>query len=587
MMKIRISVVALTLSLLAIAAISVPLMRPAGTMASSHREAPITALDPTADITDVWAFRSYDAYGHDTKTPSVTMIMAVNPFEEPANGPNWFPFDPRILYEIHVDNDQDGRDDIVFQIRFSSQYQLPTVPTALAGFTSASGGTAPGVPPQITDFTNPGLNLRQTYTVTMIKHGVATPIMNSDGSPFYAVPANAGPRTINYADLYAAGTYANTNEGISVFSGTVDDPFFIDLGATFDTVNLRLLEGGAPHGTGVPGVLSASEDAANANFAPDTVSGYAVDAIAIQVPIQMLTSTGKVEPATSPNATIGIWGSTSRPQETIRRAAYSQPSHGIWTPTSASKVTMRPAAFTESFREPDLDRFSQVQRLGNPLINELIIGIGTKDYWSMSKPVNDSQFASFDLDPTIVSIIDSLYSVLAPGALYSPPAPRTDLLPLVEYLPPIAATGTAAGPVADLLRLNTGVAPTDPSKASRLGLLAGDGAGYPNGRRLADDVVDITLRVAVGGVLAGNKCGSTHTTACNVFPNNVLGDGVNVNDVDTDLATDGVTNLVEPNTHFHTSFPYVDYCPSGRNRRHIDPGEPGCTAGTGPACPVQ
>jgi hypothetical protein len=367
----------------------------------------------------------------------------------------------------------------------------------------------------------------------------------------------------------------------------VDDPFFIDLGATFDTVNLRLLEGGAPHGTGVPGVLSASEDAANANFAPDTVSGYAVDAIAIQVPIQMLTSTGKVEPATSPNATIGIWGSTSRPQETIRRAAYSQPSHGIWSPASGSKVTMRPAAFTESVREPDADRYSQVQRLGNPLINELIIGIGTKDYWSMSKPVNDSQFASFDLDPTIVSIIDSLYSVLAPGALNSPPAPRTDLLPLVEYLPPIAATGTAAGPVADLLRLNTGVAPTDPSKASRLGLLAGDGAGYPNGRRLADDVVDITLRVAVGGVLAGNKCGSTHTTACNVFPNNVLGDGVNVNDVDTDLAADGVTNLVEPNTHFHTSFPYVDYCPSGRNRRHIDPGEPGCTAGTGPACPVQ
>ena len=102
----------------------------------------------------------------------------------------------------------------------------------------------------------------------MINHGVATPIMNSDGSPFYAVPANAGPRTMNYADLYAAGTYTDTNEGISVFSGTVDDPFFIDLGATFDTVNLRLLEGGAPHGTGVPGVLSASEDAANANFAP-------------------------------------------------------------------------------------------------------------------------------------------------------------------------------------------------------------------------------------------------------------------------------------------------------------------------------
>src|SRR5580704_3212842 len=354
--KTRTTVVALTLSMLAVAAITVPFLGRGGIQASSHREAPITALDPTADITDVWAFRSYDANGHDTSTPSITMIMAVNPFLEPANGPNWFPFDPQILYEIHVDNDQDGRDDVVFQIRFSSQYQLPTVPVALAGFTSSSGGTAPGVPPQITSFDNPGLNLRQTYTVTMIKNGEATRIENSDGSPFYAVPANAGPRTMKYSDLYAAGTYTETNKGISVFSGTVDDPFFIDLGATFDTVNLRLLEGGAPGGTGVPGVLSSSEDAANKNFASDTVSGYAVDAIAIQVPIAMLTRTGKVEPATSPNATIGIWGSTSRPQETIRRAAYSQPSHGIWTPTSASMVTMRPAAFTESFREPDMDR---------------------------------------------------------------------------------------------------------------------------------------------------------------------------------------------------------------------------------------
>jgi len=558
MMKTRISLVILTLALLTIAA-TILVVHPVGIMASSHREAPITALDPTADITDLWAFRSYDVNGHDTSPPSITMIMAVNPFEEPANGPNWFPFDPQILYSIHVDNDNDGRDDVVFQIRFSTQYQLPTVYTALAGFTSPSGGTAPGVPPQITDFANPGLNFRQTYTVTMIKDGDAVPIRNSDGSPFYAVPANAGPRTINYGDLYAAGTYTDTNKGISVFSGTVDDPFFIDLGAAFDTGNFRLLEGG----TGVPGVLSAGQDAANENFAPDTVSGYAVDVIAIQVPIKMLTKTGRVEPKTSPHATIGIWAETARPQISIRREPSPQ---GI---------------ATINFGE-----FSQVQRIGNPLINELIIGIGTKDYWSMSKPVHDSQFASFDLNPPFVSIVDSLYSVLAPGALYSPPAPRNDLLPLVEYLPPIAATGTPAGPIADLLRLNTGVAPTAPGSASRLGLLAGDGAGFPNGRRLADDVVDITLRVAVGGVLAGNKCGPTNTTSCNMFPNNVLGDGVNVNDVDTDLATDGVTNLVEPNTHFHTSFPYVDYCPSGRNRRHIDPGEPGCTAGTGLPCPV-
>ena len=563
-MKKKMTIFALTLALLTISACAVLLLNPSGTMASSHREAPITALDPTADITDLWAFRSYDAQGHDTATPSITMIMGVNPFEEPANGPNWFPFDPQILYEIHVDNDSDADNDVIFQIRFSTQYQLPTVYTGLAGFSTDSGNTAPGVPPQITDFANPGLNFRQTYTVTMIKNGVATRIMHSDGSPFYVVPANAGPRTIKYADLYAAGTYTNTNKGISVFSGPVDDPFFIDLGAAFDTANFRLLEGGPPGGTGVPGVLSATEDAANENFAPDTVSGYAVDVIALQVPIKLLTATGRVEPATSPHATIGIWGATSRPRTSIRRE-----------PSERGESTTH------------YGDFAQVQRLGNPLINELIIGTGTKDYWSMSKPVHDSQFASFDLDPLFVTVVDSLYSVLAPGALYSPPAPRTDLLPLVEYVPPIAASGTPAGPIADLLRLNTGVPPTAPGSASRLGLLAGDGAGFPNGRRLADDVVDITLRVAVGGVLAGNKCGVSHTTSCAVFPNNALGDGVNVNDVDTDLASDGTTNLVEPNTHFHTAFPYVDYCPSGRNRRHIDPGEPGCTAGTGPACAIE
>jgi hypothetical protein len=564
MKKTRIPLVILSMALLTIFASALLLMGPTGTIASSHREAPITSLDPTADITDLWAFRSYDANGNDTNPASITMIMGVNPFEEPANGPNWFPFDPQIVYTIHVDNDNDGVGEVAFQIRFSTQYQLPTVYTGLAGFTSDSNSTAPGVPPQITDFSNPGLNLRQTYTVTMIKNGVSTPIRNSDGTPFYTVPANAGPRTIKYSDLFAAGTYTHTNKGISVFSGPVDDPFFIDLGAAFDTGNFRLLEGGPPHGTGVPGVLSASEDTANENFAPDTVSGYAVDVIALQVPIAMLTRTGHVELASSPSATIGVWATTSRPQITIRRANLQ---------TGGNEIS--------------LGGLTQVQRLGNPLINELIIGTGAKDYWSMSKPVNDSQFADYDLNPLFVTVVDSLYSVLAPGALYSPPAPRLDLLPLVEYRAPIAAPGTAIGPIADMLRLNTGVAPTAPGTANRLGLLTGDGAGFPNGRRLADDVVDITLRVAVGGVLAGNKCGPNHMTSCGVFPNNSLGDGVNVNDVNTDLAADGVTNLVEPNTHFHTSFPYVDYCPSGRDRRHIDPGELGCTAGSGPACAVQ
>lgn len=566
-MKKRRPLATLALALLATAAVPALLVGPTGIRASSHREAPITALDPNADITDLWAFRSYDINGNDTNPPSITVIMAVDPFAEPSNGPNWFPFDPNILYTIHVDNNNTGLSEVSFQFRFSTQIQLPSVYTGLAGFTSASGGEAPGVPPQITNFSDPGLSLRQNYTVTMIKNGVSTQIVNKDGSPFYAVPANAGPRTMNYADLYAAGTYASTNQGISVFSGTVDDPFFIDLGGAFDTGNFHT----GP--SGIPGVMNASgdppgtsTDGDNGNFAADMVSGYAVDAIAIQVPITMLTSTGVIEPPTSPYATIGVWGTTARSRITVRRA----PKEAFNSSYSTALANAR--------------TFSQVQRLGNPLINELVIGTGNKDYWSMSQPVNDSQFASFDLNPPFVSIVDSLYSVLVPGALYSPPAPRDDLLPLVEYLPPIAATGTAPGPIADLLRLNTGVTPTAPGKANRLGLLLGDGAGFPNGRRLADDVVDVTLRVAVGGVLAGNLCGPSHNTSCNVFPNYVLGDGVNVNDVTVNLAPDGVTNLVEPNTHFHTSFPYVDYGPSGRDRQHVDPGDPGCNINPGGIC---
>jgi hypothetical protein len=498
-----------------------------GAFASSHREAPITALDHKADITDMYAFVSYGPNQAPNTAPSkVTIILCVDPLLEPANGPTWFPFDPNILYEIHVDNNHDALADIDFRIRFQTQqFGLPNVPVAMAGI-GPNGADAPGtntlvVPPQITDFNSPGLNLRQTYTVEMVTYksswdGRRVPdkvvqLKNDDGSPFFAVPANAGPRTIDYDSVFSAGTYHLSN-GISVLAGTTDDPFFIDLGATFDTVNFRTL------GSGIPGVQTATENSAAENFASDTVSGYAVNSIALEIPIQMLTSTGRVEPATSPAATIGIWGTTSRRALRVLNSPYPQ---------------------------RDFGGFNQIQRFGNPLINELVIGIGSKDYWSMSQPVNDSQFAHFDLDPAIVHVVDALYG----GALKSPPAPRTDLLPLVTYAPPIAAKGTPAGPIADMMRLNTGVPATPLGSASRLGLIGGDPAGYPNGRRLFDDAVDITLRVAVGGVLV---------KGFNIFPNNMLGDGVNVNDA-----------------AFRETFPYLADCPSGRNRRHIDPGEPG------------
>jgi hypothetical protein len=499
--------------------------------ASNHREAPITALDHKADITDVYAFVSYSPdQAPGTAPTKVTLVLAVDPLLEPANGPTLFPFDPGILYEIKVDNDQDAVEDVKFQFRFSTEYQLPGIFTAVAGV--GDGAFAPGtstlvVPPRITTFDNPGLNQRQTYSVNMVRirgrHSRTIPLTNDDGAPFFAVPGNAGPRTMDYEALFNAGTY-HLEDGASVFAGTTDDAFWIDLGGAFDTASFRTL------GSTVPGVLTASEDAAAYNFAADTVAGYAVNTIAIEVPIEWLTATGRREPPTSRAAVIGVWGTTSRPQVTVRRSPLDSLESGP---------------------------FRQVQRMGNPLINELIVGIGSKDRFSMDQPKKDEQFAGFFLDPPIVRVVEALYG----GALKVPAAPRIDLLPLVTYAAPIAPAGTPAGPIADLLRLNTGVPATPPAAASRLGLIGGDAAGFPNGRRLFDDVTDITLRVGVGGVLAAPFPGFTPGI------NDRLGDGVNVDD--------------QP---YHAAFPYVGSAPDGRNRRHVDPGETGCGPGGTAVC---
>lgn len=492
--------------------------------AANHREAPITALDPKADITDLYAFRSYDG----GNVPRVTLILNVDPLLEPGNGPNWFAFDPDILYEIKVDNNHDAVEDIVFQIRFTTEQRLPNLFQAYVG--AGTGVVAPAnspppvapgtliIPPRISGFDSPGLGQRQSYTVTMIRGGISTPIVAAGGGPLYAAPANVGPRTMDYAALFNAAIRDTNLPNVKVFAGTVDDPFWIDLGGAFDTLN-----------TSIVPILTPVQDAANENFASDTMSGFAVNSIAIEVPVSLLTRTGAVEPASSPAATIGVWATTSRSRTTVRRAPLPAAQSGSW---------------------------NQIQRMGNPLVNELLIGTGHKDRFSMDLPRNDSQFASFFLDPTLARVLNALSG----GGVSIPTPPRLDLLPLVTYAPPIAAPGTPAGPVADLLRLNTGVPPTPPGSLSlsRLGLLGGDPAGFPNGRRLFDDVTDIALRV-VAGVL---------NPSFNIFPNNRLGDGVNVND-----------------TPYRTTFPYLGDAPSGRHRRHVDPGEPGCTGGAGAPCP--
>ncbi|HKR84416.1 MAG TPA: DUF4331 domain-containing protein [Terriglobales bacterium] len=488
-----------------IAALVFTLLFPPGLFASSHREAPITALDRTADVTDWYAFVSYD---HPDR---VTMILNVDPFLEPSNGPNYFPFDPNVLYEMKVDNNRDGVEDITFQFRFKTEIRQPGV------FTGFVGGLA-GIPP-ITALNGPGsegLSLRQTYTVTMIRNGVATVL--TDGRKLIAVPSNVGPRTMpDYESLFSQGIYHLAN-GVSVFAGTVDDPFYIDLGAAFDSLNFRMAVGG---------VLSPTIDADDThNYAPDAVAGFNVNSIVLEVPTTMLSVDGKLHGAGDKEAVIGTYGSTSRQKLTIRRSPNPLATEGA---------------------------FQQVNREGNSLINELIIGTGSKDRFSMDDPKNDGQFANYFLDPLLAHIFASI-------GIPVPAAPRTDLLPLVQYMAPICpgCGPKDAGPIADLLRLNTGIPPTPVEKQKRLGFLAGDKAGYPNGRRPIDDVVDISSR-AVAGILANpGKYGTP------------IGDGVQLN----------------PEGYGH-AFPYVLPANSGRDSHHVGPGQEGCTGQTNGVCPIQ
>jgi Domain of unknown function (DUF4331) len=494
-------------TLKSILAVAMPLflMAPASLFASSHREAPITALDRSADVTDWYAFVSYD------NPNNVTFILNVDPLLEPANGPNYFPFDPTVLYEMHVDNNQDGMDDVTFQFRFATQINDPNL------FTGFVGGIA-GIP-QITSLSGPGsegLSLSQTYTVTMVKNGQSTILIGPD--TLHTVPSNVGPETMpNYQTLFNQGIYT-LDGGIKVWAGTADDPFFIDLGAAFDSLNFR---------KGVGPVLSASIDADNThNYAPDAVGGYNVNSIVLEVPITMLTVDGQMHPASAKQAVIGTYGSTARHRITVRTSPNPGESAGA---------------------------FQQVNREGNSLINELIIGTGFKDRFSMDVPANDSQFADFVLTPVLAGVFASL-------GVPVPPAPRNDLLILAQYQAPICpgCAATDAGPIADLLRLNTGIPPTPVGMQKRLGFIAGDSAGYPNGRRPVDDVFDISARAVAGILVNSTEFGTP------------LGDGVNTK-------TEG----------FNNSFPYVMPANSGRNSAHTGPGQAGCTGQPGGICPVQ
>jgi hypothetical protein len=471
----------------------------AGGHAASHREAPLIALDPAADITDVYAFRSWEDPG------KVVFIMNVIPSQEPSSGPNYFNFDDQVVYDIHLDVDRDGKaDDVVYRVRFKTELRPPfnDLPVAYAGVDGV-----PGLPSAIRDLDGPdaaGLGLRQTYTVTEIRghrrRDLGTGLQ-------VAVPSNIGPRTIpDYEDLTKRGVYPLNNGG-RAFTGQRDETFYIDLGATFDTLNFRA----------TPPVLNAAQDADDRTnpFGNDMFSGFNINTIAIEVPIADLTN--------DPKAVIGMYASTSRPRlKLLKEDGTSQ--------TGGNLV--------------------QVARMGNPLVNELIIGTGQKDRWNATDPEDEAQFLDFYLNSRLAAVIN-----LAFGTPF-PTSGRTDLVAaLLKYPGQDPNVCKKNDRCSELLRLNLGVAPTQPESQKRLGALAGDTAGFPNGRRPNDDVTDIALRV-VAGALRG------------AVP--ALGDGVNFNigAPGTNLTTNGI----------YTVFPFLPTPHDGRNRRHIDCGEDGANS---------
>jgi hypothetical protein len=409
---------------------------------SSHREAPLTSIDPTGDDTDLYAFTAPDAPN------ALTVVANWIPFEDPAGGPNFYRFDDKAEYYINVDNTGDGKYDVRYQFRFKTKVRNPdSFLYALPGVSSISDSK---------------LNVVQTYTVRRetYKNGkLVTSRKVASGLP--VAPNNVGPKTIpDYASVSGEAIKSLPGGG-KVFAGPVDDPFFVDLGTAFDAINIR-------NGTG------------NAGGGKDDLAGYNVHTIALQVPESDVTRDGKaVGDASAANAVVGVWSSTER---------------------EAIKVVRKKA------RKHDV----QVSRLGNPLVNELVIPLGKKDFFNATQPSNDlKNFGKYVLSPELAKVINILY----PG-LNVPENDRTDIVQaLLTGIPGLTEIAPKAPPT-DTLKINLGTPPA--TTANRFGVLAGDTQGFPNGRRLSDDVTDIALRV-VGGFLKGNK-----------LP---LGDGVDVNDV--------------------------------------------------------
>src|SRR5215467_11381443 len=411
---------------------------------SSHREAPEIAKDPVADSTDVYAFVSPDQPG------TVTLIANCVPLQEPAGGPNFYEFGDDVRYEIHIDNNGDGQPDVTYRFQFQTRLRNPDT------FLYNTG--------PILSLDSPNWNRRQFYAVSKVNaQGGITSLAVGLACP----PCNIGPlSTPDYPALAGAAVHG-LGGGVKVFAGQRAEGFYVDLGSIFDLANLRPFQ--QLHNQFGMNVFTGPAPGVNAT------NHLNVHSIAIQVPATDLVRRG-ASGAADPHSVIGVWTTASR--QRVR----------LWDADNGENLDSGP--------------FRQVSRLGNPLINEVIIALGDKDRWNTLPPAGDKQFAHYYAHPGLAAALPSLYPGVFPNlaALVQSRKSRADLEAiLLTGIPSGIIPGfqnNTGSVLSDMLRLNTAIPPS--GTPNILGLLGGDLAGFPNGRRVFDDIVTVELRAVAG-----------------------------------------------------------------------------------------
>lgn len=417
---------------------------------SSHREAPQISQDPVADSTDLYAFVSPD------KPSTVTIIANYIPLQGPDAGPNFYEFGQDVAYYIYIDNDADALPDITYQFRFTTEIANPNT------FLYNTG--------PVTSLSSASWNRRQFVTITRISGGKATVL----GTKLPCPPCNVGPLSMpNYPSLAAAAVH-NLPGGHVLFAGQRAEGFYVDLGSIFDLGDLRpidFLNNFSPFTKGSPGI--------------NATKALNVHSIALQIPKSALTSDGST-PTDPKNqkSVIGVWTAANRQQVRVFETGGAPP------------VEAGP--------------FVQVSRLGNPLFNEVIVPMSKKDAWNTTAPSGDKAYASYVTHPELANLLPALYhapnshSTAFPNldALNKSGKPRIDLEAILLTGIPLGIVSSnfrndTGSTLADMLRLNMAVPPTT-SKPSNLGIVGGDLAGFPNGRRVFDDVVNIELKAIAG-----------------------------------------------------------------------------------------